>query len=145
HGAPAPWMGGGGGGFRPGAVGGASGRQGDEESGQGYRERKEDGRDELRLVPRGLRQGRRTRRSGAAAPEAGQLDVASDPKGDRRRALLENLEWSRRDATVEAPPWAGALGGRELHPDPEGQEAPSTSPLAPPPLPSGRSPSHSPP
>src|SRR5262249_30973778 len=129
HGAPAPWMGGGGGGFRPGAVGGASRRQGDEESGQGYRERKEDGRDELRLVPRGLRQGRRTRGSGAAAPEAGQLDVASDPKGDRRRALLENLEWSRRDATVEAPPGAGARGGRKLHPDPEGNVAASTPQL----------------
>src|SRR4029450_4791451 len=95
------------GGLRPGPGGGAGGRQGgghgDEESGEGYRERKEDGRDELRLVPRGLRQGRRTRGSGAASAEAGQLDVAGDPKGDRRRALLENIEWARRDANVEAP------------------------------------------
>src|SRR5215470_15547463 len=112
-------MGGRVGGFRPGAVGSAGGRQGDEESGKGYRERQEDRRDELCLVPRGLRQGRRTRGSGAASPEAGQLDVAGNPKGDRRRALLENIEWSRRDAPVEAPAGAGALGGRELHPYPE--------------------------
>src|SRR5262245_43915494 len=98
-----------GGGFRPGAVGGASRRQGGEESGEGYRERKEDGRDELRLVPRGLRQGRRTRGSGAASAEAGQLDVAGDPKGDRRRALLEDLERARRNAALEAPAGAGPL------------------------------------
>src|SRR4029450_1280806 len=102
------------GGLRPGPGGGAGGRQGgghgDEESGEGYRDRKEEGRDELRLVPRGLRQGRRTRGSGAASAEAGQLDVGGGPEGDRRRDLLENVERSWRHAPVEAPPGAGALG-----------------------------------
>src|SRR5262245_27721789 len=100
-------------------MGGPGGREGEKESAAQRQEVRRAGEQgcsgQLRDLSR--RQGQGGWRGGRRAqPEAGGLDVEEGAGRKRRRALLEDLQWPRSDAPLEASSRAGSLSPHPLYP-----------------------------
>src|SRR5262249_30053246 len=104
------------------ALGGARGGEEQEESAAGRPEGRGAGRearaDQLRILPRREGQGRWAG-GGGPPPEASRLDLEGGARRDRRRAVLEDHQWPRPDAAVEASVGKRSLGPGALHPLPQ--------------------------